>query len=71
MAWHCSECQVGGDVLDLYALAKGFTDKEEALLDLTVEVLVDPSCNISAEVRQRLHALFHQLYDSSGDHERR
>jgi hypothetical protein len=35
--WYCCECRVGGDVLDLYAFAGGYTDKAKALTDLARE----------------------------------
>jgi hypothetical protein len=40
--WYCCECRVGGDVLDLYALAGGCTDKAKALTDLARERGVRP-----------------------------
>jgi CHC2-type zinc finger protein len=40
--WYCSECRVGGDVLDLYAYAGRYTDKAKALTDLARERGVRP-----------------------------
>lgn len=35
--WYCCECRLGGNVLDLYALAGGYADKAKALMGLAHE----------------------------------
>jgi hypothetical protein len=40
--WYCCECRVGGTVVDLYALAGGYSDQAKALTDLARESGVRP-----------------------------
>lgn len=59
--WYCAECRIGGDVLDLHALAAGYIDREKALVDLALGLEPGLLQGITEDEKARLDALADRL----------